>query len=132
MVERFLITLLVAIFFGGVVFLVKRRQAVLVKRASGRLQKTGIPTIVYFWSAGCPVCKLTQRRVLDAIVAEYGGQQLALVAYNIDEAPEVAKEWGVMTLPTTILLDAAGAIRHVNNGLALSENIRSQLSSIMF
>jgi thioredoxin-like negative regulator of GroEL len=133
MYERLLTTFVIALFFGGVVLLLKRRQNASAGRASQQLrQQTNIPTIVYFWSAGCPVCKLTQRRVLDGILAEYGKERLALTAYNTDETPDVAKEWGVMTLPTTILLDATGMIRHINNGLVVSEDLRRQLAPMIF
>ncbi len=75
---------------------------------------------------------MTQKKILEGILAEYGTEQLALTAYNIDEAPDVAKEWGVMTIPTTFLLDSAGTIRHVNNGLIVSENLRKQLEPMIF
>ncbi len=74
---------------------------------------------------------MTQKRILEGILAEYGTEQLALTAYNIDEAPDVAKKWGVMTLPTTFLLDSTGTIRHVNNGLVVSENLRKQLEPLI-
>lgn len=133
MYERLLITFAIMTFSGVVLLLMKRRQITLANRASHQLKKfSRIPTIVYFWSNGCPVCKMTQKRILEGILAEYGKEQLALTAYNTDEAPDVAKEWGVRTLPTTFLLDSTGAIRHVNNGLVVSENLRKQLESMIF
>lgn len=130
--ERLLITFAVMAFLGGVFLLMKRRQIALANRASRQLkQSSRLPTIVYFWSNGCPVCKMTQKRILEGILAEYGTEQLALTAYNIDEAPDVAKKWGVMTLPTTFLLDSTGTIRHVNNGLVVSENLRKQLEPLI-
>ncbi len=132
MYERLLITFAVMVFFGAVLSLMKRRQIASANRASQQLKmQTNMPTIVYFWSDGCPVCKRAQRPVLEAILAEYGKEQLALTAYNTDEAPDVAEEWGVRTLPTTFLLDSAGAIRHVNNGLAVSGTLRKQLEPMM-
>jgi thioredoxin-like negative regulator of GroEL len=132
MYERLLITFAIMTFSGMVLLFMKRRQMVLANRASHQLKKISkIPTIVYFWSNGCPVCKMTQKKILDEILTEYGKERLALTAYNIDEAPEVAKEWGVRTLPTTFLLDSAGAIRYVNNGLVVSENLRTQLETMV-
>jgi thioredoxin-like negative regulator of GroEL len=132
MYERLLITFSILAFSGMVLLLMKRRQITLANRALHRLKKISkIPTIVYFWSHGCPVCKMTQKKILDEILAEYGKERLALTAYDSDEAPDVAKEWGVRTLPTTFLLDSAGAIRHVNNGLVGSENLRKQLETMI-
>ncbi len=74
---------------------------------------------------------MTQRRILDGVLAEYGTEQLAFTAYNTDETPDIAKEWGVMTLPTTFLLDSTGTIRQVNNGLVTVENLRKQLEPLI-
>ncbi len=132
MYGRLLITFVIVVFFGGVVLLVKRRQITVANRASRRLNEpTNTPTIVYFWSDGCPVCKRAQRPILEEILTEYGKEHLALTAYNIDEAPNVAREWGVMTLPTTIVLDATGTIKHINNGFIVSENLRRQLGPMI-
>ncbi len=132
MYERLLMTFAVMVFFASVFLLVKRRQLALANLASQELKKqTNIPTIVYFWSPGCPVCKMIQRRILEGIIAEYGRERLALTAYNTDEAPDVAKEWGVRTLPTTFLLDSTGAIIYISNGLADAEALRSQLDPMM-
>jgi len=132
MYERLLITFIIMVFFGVVLLLMKRRQIAAANRASRQLKKSSrMPTIVYFWANGCPVCKMTQKKILEEILTEYGKEQLALTAYNTDESPDVAKEWGVRTLPTTILLDSTGAIRHVNNGLAVSETLRKQLGPMM-
>ncbi len=132
MYDRLLITFVVMVFFGAVLLLMKRRQIAVANRASQQLKKqTNTPTIVYFWSDGCPVCKRAQRPILEAILAEYGKEHVAFTSYNIDGALDVAKEWGVMTLPTTFLLDSNGSIRHVNNGLAVSETLRKQLEPLM-
>jgi thioredoxin-like negative regulator of GroEL len=133
MYERLLIAFAIMTFFGVALFLMKRRQIAQASRASHRVKNTSkIPTIVYFWSNGCPVCKMTQKKILGEILAEYGKERLALTAYNTDEEPDVAKEWGVRTLPTTFLIDSTGAIRHVNNGLVVSENLRRQLETMIF
>jgi thiol-disulfide isomerase/thioredoxin len=119
--------------FGAVLLIMKRRQIISANRASRQSNKhTGIPTIVYFGSNGCAACKRTQRPILEKILAEYGKEQLALTAYDVDESPDIAKKWGVMTLPTTFLLDSTGTIRHVNNGLIVMENLCKQLEPLLF
>ena len=132
MYERLLITFAIMAFSGAVLFLLKRRQIALANRASHRGKKISrIPAIVYFWSNGCPVCKMTQKKILEEILAEYGKERLAFTAYNTDEALDVAKEWGVRTLPTTFLLDSTGAIKHINNGLIVSGDLRRQLEPMI-
>lgn len=132
MYERLLITFTVIVFFGALLMVMKRRQIILANRASRQSdQQTCKPTIVYFGSNACAVCKRTQRPILDKILAEYGNEQLLFTAYDVDESPDVAKKWRVMTLPTTFLLDSAGTIKHINNGLIVSENLRKQLEPMI-
>lgn len=132
MYERLLITLVMILFFSAVLLLMKRRQITSASRASQQSNKTSKPTIVYFGSNGCAACKRTQRPILEKILAEYGNERLVLTAYDVDESPDIAKKWGVMTLPTTFLLDSTGTIRHVNNGLIVLENLRKQLEPLLF
>ncbi len=131
MYERLMITFVMVAFFWAVLLLMKRRQITLANRASRSNKQTSKPTIVYFGSNGCAVCKRAQRPILEKILAEYGNEQLGLTVYDADESPDIAKEWGVMTLPTTFLLDSRGTIRHVNNGLAVSGTLRKQLEPMM-
>lgn len=132
MYERLLITFTVIVFFGALLMLMKRRQIILANRASRQSnQHTCKPTIVYFGSNACAVCKRAQRPILDKILAEYGNERLLFNAYDVNESPEVAKKWRVMTLPTTFLLDSTGAIKHINNGLIISENLRKQLEPMI-
>jgi len=132
MYTRIFITAAAMVFFWAALSLMKRRQFAVANRASKKLDyASNTPTIVYFWSDGCHVCKNTQKRILEEILGEYGNERLMLTAYNIDEAPDVAKKWGVRTLPTTFLLDSAGTIKCVNNGLVVSEILRKQLKPMI-
>jgi hypothetical protein len=73
------------------------------------------------------------RRYYDDTAGKFRhAHSLVLVAYDINESPDVAKEWGVMTLPTIFLLDPAGTIRYVNNGLIVAENLQKQLEPMIF
>lgn len=131
MYERLLITFGVIVFVWAVLSIMKRRQITLSNRASQRLQKQrNVPTIVYFWSDGCALCKTAQKPILEGILAEYGNERIALTTYNVEESPDVAKEWGVRTLPTTFLLDSTGTVKHTNNGPITSANLRRQLEAI--
>ncbi len=132
MYERLLITFAVMACAWVALSLLRRRQITQSNRASQRLNKVSdLPTIVYFWSDSCSMCKMTQRPILERILAEYGKERVAFTAYNIDEAPEVAKEWGVRTLPTTFVLDSSGIIRQINNGVVVSESLRKQLEPLI-
>lgn len=132
MYERLLFTL-VAFAGAGLGWLsVKRKQARRASEASRHLHaQVSMPALVYFWSDGCSVCKGKQRPIIEEILSECGKNSLRLIAYDIEEQPEAAVEWGVGTLPTTFLMDAHGKIKHTNNGLITAENLRRQVESVL-
>ncbi len=59
------------------------------------------PVIVDFWAEWCGPCHAVAP-VLDRIAEERAGE-LRLVKVNIDEEPELAQRYGVMSIPTIVL-----------------------------
>lgn len=88
------------------------------------------PAVVYFHSPSCGVCRASQKPILDALMARLGPKQLQLVAVDVSVQAELARAWGVTTVPTTYVLGPAGHVAHVNNGVASEPTLRRQLSSL--
>lgn len=68
--------------------------------------------MVDFWADWCGPCKMVAP-VVEKIAADYDGK--ALVAkVNIDEEPELAQRFGVMSIPTLVFLkDGQEVVRKV-------------------
>ena len=128
MYERLAIVLFALIVAAIGMGLVRRRGIQRAQNAMQRLGITpGIPTIVYFWSPRCQSCRNAQKPILERIVEEYGEKYLQLISYNVDESSDIAKAWGVMTIPTTFIIDQRGEILFVNAGLATDGVLHRQL-----
>ncbi len=87
------------------------------------------PVIVYFTTPDCVPCKTIQRPALNKL-SGLMGDKLEVVEINATERPDLAKQWGVMSVPTTFLLDARGDARYVNNGVARVEKLMEQLRTL--
>ena len=129
MYERLAIVLFALIVAAIGMGLIRRRGKLRAQNAMQRLGITpGIPTIVYFWSPRCHPCRNAQKPILERIVEEYGEKYLQLISYNVDESADMAKAWGVMTIPTTFIIDQCGEVLFVNTGLATDGVLHRQLS----
>jgi thiol-disulfide isomerase/thioredoxin len=87
------------------------------------------PVIVYFTTPDCAPCKTIQRPALNKL-SILMGDKLEVVEIDATQHPDLAKQWGVLSVPTTFLLDASGEARFVNNGVARVEKLMEQLQTL--
>ena len=87
------------------------------------------PVIVYFTTPDCAPCKTVQRPALNR-VSQLLGDSLQVVEIDATQRPDLAKQWGVMSVPTTFLLDARGEARYVNNGVTRAEKLMEQIQAL--
>jgi thioredoxin 1 len=63
--------------------------------------ESDVPVLVDFYADWCNPCKMLAP-VVDEIAKEYESS-IKVVKLNIDEASDIASEYGVMSIPTLIL-----------------------------
>ena len=91
--------------------------------------RPGAFVLVYFTTPSCAPCKTVQKPALREI-QETLGEGLQVVEIDATEQPEMAQRWGVLSVPTTFVIDSRGQARHVNHGVARADKLLKQLNGL--
>jgi thiol-disulfide isomerase/thioredoxin len=91
--------------------------------------RPGLPAVLYFTTPTCAPCKTVQRPAIQRLQAELS-DSLQVIEIDAAARPEIAQEWGVLSVPTTFILDAQGQPRYVNHGVTNAEKLARQIREI--
>ena len=82
------------------------------------------PAILYFTTEECAQCRFQQTPVLNRLA-----DQARVAVYAIDAVAqeELARFYGIMTVPSTVLLNARLQPVAINHGLASADRLAQQL-----
>ena len=91
--------------------------------------RRGAPVLLYFTTPTCAPCKTVQRPAIQRL-SEKLGDRLQVVEIDASVQPEIASQWGVLSVPTTFVIDARGQARYVNHGVASAEKLLKQIKEL--
>ena len=63
--------------------------------------KSDVPVLVDFWAQWCMPCHMVAPAV-EAVAKEYEGK-LKVCKLNVDESPQTASAYGIMSIPTLMI-----------------------------
>jgi thioredoxin 1 len=86
------------------------------------------PVLVDFWAPWCGPCRMVAP-VLEEIAKERG-EALQIVKLNIDENPETARRYQVMSIPTLILFKD-GDVAHKVIGALPKRKLDAELNPVL-
>ena len=88
----------------------------------------GRPAVVAFSTPSCAECRTRQAPALSRLAAALGDEVTVRSLSALDH-PDLVRKIGILTVPATVVLDAAGTVRHLNLGYTSDARLREQLAS---
>jgi len=115
----------------GLYWLVNRWSLLRARGKSSGLESAppGVPVLLYFTTPACAPCKTVQRPAIRRL-GEQLGDQLQVIEVDASARPDLASHWGVMSVPTTFMIDASRRPRHVNHGVATVDKLLKQFNDL--
>ena len=86
----------------------------------------GKPNLLYFTAPYCATCKFQQSPVIETLASQFG-DSIIVNRYDVSDHPELANQYKVLTLPTTIVVSEQGHVTHINRGVAGLQQLATQL-----
>ncbi len=126
MTERVLALLIVAAVVAGIWGLIRLRAAWYRGREAGDLLEAARPLILAFSTPDCVPCRTAQKPALEKLRQRFVGR-IEVREVDATVRPEMADRFGILTVPSTVVVGADGRVRAVNYGLALADKLAFQL-----
>lgn len=86
------------------------------------------PTLLYFTTDDCAQCRFQQRPILDRLSA---AAPIPVVTLDAIAREDLARHYGIMTVPSTVVLDAQRAPVAINHGVAPLHKLQSQVAPLL-
>jgi thioredoxin 1 len=104
-------------------------QAVNNENFEQEVIKSEIPVLVDFWAPWCSPCKAISPSI-DALAVELA-EKLKVVKINTDEAGEIAGKYGIMSIPTLLVIKGGEVVETLVGNLskqAIAAKVQPHLS----
>ena len=86
----------------------------------------GRPLVLAFSTPECVPCRMQQKPALRELERRFP-HRLAVREVDAAEQPDFADRFGIMTVPSTVVVDSRGRITAINHGVAPWEKLAAQL-----
>lgn len=107
------------------------RPRMLIARLNRRELPTGLrlaghPVVVAFTSPDCAACQTAQGPALQELIVRLG-RRIDVQEVDVLATRDMARAFGIFTVPSTVVLDARGSVVGLNVGFASADRLLAQL-----
>lgn len=104
----------------------QRWRAYELSRLEARDVAAGVPVVLAFTADWCGQCRLQQRPILRDLQRRHG-HLFVVREVDVEQDVELAKRFGVLTLPTTVVVAPSGRVVARNTGVASASTLLEQV-----
>lgn len=123
------LAMLVAVSAGLWVWIGWRRRVVMRAGAGDLWTSFGAAPaealVLAFTTPECLPCRTVQRPALEALEHRHPGR-IVFSEVNAFDASDLARRFGILTVPSTVIIGQDGEVRAVNHGTATTERLATQ------
>lgn len=106
-------------------WLTAKRQAAIVASAQAPASESREPRVLLFTGPRCSTCE-RQKAIIDEVRGRWPGG-LCVDRVDAAENPVEARAFGVMSVPTTVVIAGDGRIASITGGLVRADELERQL-----
>lgn len=122
------LVLIAALVWGGRLFVARQKRLALVGGSFGPTE--GKVRVLAFSSADCTQCHTLQQPALRRLQA-LRGNEIDVVEIDAPAAPDLARRYRILTVPSTVVLNAAGEAHAINYGFANLNKLQQQIDAVL-
>jgi len=127
--DRLLVLVAIAAGAAAVWLLLRWRSARYRRGGAADLVTPGRarPLVLAFSTPDCVPCRTQQQPALRELLRRYP-ERVEVREVDAADQPDLADRFGIMTVPSTVVIDPRGRIVAINHGVARWEKLAAQLS----
>ncbi|MFA5075847.1 MAG: thioredoxin [Patescibacteria group bacterium] len=91
--------------------------------------KSTVPVLIDFFAVWCGPCQMLGP-IVDELAKELADKQVKIAKLDVDQAPQTAEKYGVMSVPTLIIFNQGKEIERMI-GVQSKEALREKLEKIV-